>query len=110
MGLGVFVLGMHRSGTSAATRLVNLLGVPTCIDEDLSPTKADNPRGHWESESLTALNERLLDALGCDWSCPPRLEQGWENDSALEQLVAEAAVLFPTIFPTEQWVWKDPRN
>src|SRR5205085_8600392 len=26
MGVGVFVLGMHRSGTSAATRLVNLRG------------------------------------------------------------------------------------
>jgi predicted O-methyltransferase YrrM len=110
VSLGVFVLGMHRSGTSAATRLVNLLGVPTCVDEDLSPARADNPRGYWESESLTVFNERLLDALGCDWSCPPRLEQGWENDSALEQLVAEAAVVFPTIFPTEQWVWKDPRN
>src|SRR5438874_413152 len=26
--VGVFVLGMHRSGTSAANRVINLLGVP----------------------------------------------------------------------------------
>jgi predicted O-methyltransferase YrrM len=108
--IGVFVLGMHRSGTSAVTRLVNLLGVPTCIDDDLLPVKPDNPRGHWESESLTLLNERLLDALGSDWTCPPRLDPGWQDDPALSDLRDEAAELFAAVCPSEQWVWKDPRN
>ena len=54
---GVFVLGMHRSGTSAAARLVNFLGIPTCVDEDLLPTTEDNPKGFWESASLAALND-----------------------------------------------------
>ena len=40
---GVFVLGMHRSGTSAAARLVNLLGVPTCVEEDLLRTTRGQP-------------------------------------------------------------------
>ena len=110
MSLGVFVLGMHRSGTSAATRLVNLVGVPTCIDGDLLTRTDDNPRGYWESVSLTAFNDRLLAALGCDWSCPPLLEAGWEADPALAGLRAEASGLFPQVIPTEQWVWKDPRN
>jgi len=107
---GVFVLGMHRSGTSAAARLVNLLGVPTCVDADLLRTTRDNPRGYWESASMTAFNDRLLDALGCDWSCPVELAPGWERDESLAALRAEARELFPAIFPTEQWVWKDPRN
>jgi hypothetical protein len=107
---GVFVLGMHRSGTSAATRLVNLVGVPTCSDGELVAPTDDNPRGYWESVSLTAFNDRLLAALGCDWSCPPPLEVGWEVDPALAELRAEAAKLFPEAIPTEQWVWKDPRN
>lgn len=110
MNLGVFVLGMHRSGTSAATRLVNLAGVPTCIDGDLLATTDDNPRGYWESVSLTAFNDRLLAALGCDWSCPPLLEAGWEAAPALAGLRAEAAKLFHAVIPTERWVWKDPRN
>ena len=110
MSLGVFVLGMHRSGTSAATRLVNLLGVPTCTDGELVPPTDANPRGYWESVSLTAFNDRLLAALGCDWSCPPPLETGWEADPALAELRAEAAMLFPEAIPGEQWVWKDPRN
>ena len=110
MSLGVLVLGMHRSGTSAATRLVNLVGVPSCIDGDLPATTDDNPRGYWESVSLTAFNDRLLAALGCDWSCPPLLGAGWEANPALAGLRAEAATLFPEVIPTEQWVWKDPRN
>jgi hypothetical protein len=107
---GVFVLGMHRSGTSLAARLVNLLGVPTCVEGDLLRTTEHNPRGYWESATLTAFNDRLLDALECDWSCPPERVQDWERDEALAALRTEAADLFPTIFPDEQWVWKDPRN
>jgi hypothetical protein len=107
---GVFVLGMHRSGTSAATRLVNLLGVPTCVEADLIPATPDNPRGYWESATLGAFNDRLLAELGCDWSCPPALEPGWEEDSGLDALRAEAAGLHRSVFPAGEWVWKDPRN
>lgn len=110
MSRGVFVFGMHRSGTSAATRLINLLGVPTCVAHDLFPPSKDNPRGNWESASLTAFNDRLLGALGCDWTCPVSLTAGWENDPWLGWLYEEAADLFPQVLPSDQWVWKDPRN
>jgi hypothetical protein len=110
MGVGVFVLGMHRSGTSAATRLANLLGIPTCVEDDFFAAQPDNPRGHWESRSLTTFNERLLNALGCDWSCPPILESGWESAPSLSSLAAEGKALFEQVTPTEDWVWKDPRN
>ena len=110
MSHGVFVLGMHRSGTSAATRLVNLLGVPTCVEEDLLPGTADNPRGYWESGSLTAVNDRILATFESDWACPPALDPGWEDTLALDGLRSEARDAFPRVFPTEQWVWKDPRN
>jgi hypothetical protein len=110
VGRGVFVLGMHRSGTSAATRLINLLGVPTCVEKDLFPPSEDSPRGNWESVSLTAFNDRLLGALGFDWTCPVSLARGWENDPGLGWLYHEAAELFPQVVPGDRWVWKDPRN
>jgi hypothetical protein len=110
MERGVFVLGMHRSGTSAATRLINLLGVPTCVEEDLLPVAADNPSGYWESRSLMLLNDRVLAALDSDWRCPPQLEPGWEAGPRLDELRAEAAPLFARLFPSEEWVWKDPRT
>jgi hypothetical protein len=107
---GVFVLGMHRSGTSAVARLVNLLGIPTCLDEDLLPTTEDNPRGFWESASLAALNDRLLLELGSDWACPPALPAGWEHAPELADLRREAAEGVARVLPAGRWVWKDPRN
>jgi hypothetical protein len=106
---GVFVLGMHRGGTSAAARLVHLLGVPTCAAEDLMGPTVENPTGYWESRSLTACNDRLLEALGCDWSCPPALAPGWHLEPPAADLAEPARELFTGVMPAGQWVWKDPR-
>ena len=35
---------------------------------------------------------------------------GWESDEALGELREEATGLFSQVVPSEQWVWKDPRN
>jgi hypothetical protein len=110
MDTGVFVLGMHRSGTSAATRLINLLGLATPPDEDLVQPTDKNPKGYWESEALVNFNERVLAAVDCHMSCPIRLERGWERDSRLEDLRRAAPAAVASIFPTLPWVWKDPRH
>jgi hypothetical protein len=109
-GVGVFVLGMHRSGTSVATRLINLLGLPAPVEEDLLPPDRGNPTGYWESSSLVACNDRLLEALGSDMTCPEAFGSGWERDPRLHALYPEAAKLFAQAFPAPPWVFKDPRN
>ena len=91
---GVFVLGMHRSGTSAATRLVSLLGLRLPPDEDLVPLSAKNTKGYWESMSLVNFNERLLAAIGSDMRCPLLLRPGWEDDYRLDQLRNEVEETF----------------
>ena len=101
---------MHRSGTSTATRLVNLLGVPIPVEDDLLPPAFDNPRGHWESRSLVEFNDRILDARGCDWTCPVRFESGWEADRSVAALATDAVDVFRRVVVTDEWVWKDPRN
>jgi hypothetical protein len=106
---GVVVLGMHRSGTSVATRLVSLLGLGLPREQDLVPPSGKNPKGYWESLSLVAFNERLLKAHGTDMRCPVRLEPGWENDARLEPFRMEAHGAFRRTFPRDPWVWKDPR-
>lgn len=107
--MSVVVLGMHRSGTSVATRVVNLLGVPMCRPADLLPGHAGNERGHWESTPLAMENERLLHALSARWWCPPdsagQAEALAEDESAVER----ARRTFTASYPTPQWVWKDPR-
>jgi hypothetical protein len=107
---GVFVLGMHRSGTSAVTRLISLLGPRTPPEEDLVQPTHKNPKGYWESEALVNFNERVLAAVGSDIGCPLVLRPGWEDDSRLDALRREAPQEVRTIFPTTPWVWKDPRH
>ena len=99
---GVFVLGMHRSGTSAVARLVNLLGVPLVAD-DLLPADDANPKGYWESASLKVANDELLEDLGWSWLWPPRVPPNWDDD-ALTPARRFAGAL------GGEWVWKDPRN
>ena len=42
----IAVLGMHRSGTSVTTRVVQLLGAYLGEESDLMPTLPDNPEAH----------------------------------------------------------------
>ena len=103
---GVFVLGMHRSGTSVAARLVNLLGVPLLSDDLLPPDDA-NPKGYWESETLKRLNDELLAGLGRDWTWPPRVTPPWDGAAAQRMSVRAREELGAL---GDEWVWKDPRN
>lgn len=61
----VLVLGMHRSGTSALTRVINLMGfqAPRTL---MAATEA-NEAGFWESEVFMDLNETILKACGSNW-------------------------------------------
>lgn len=63
----VIVLGMHRSGTSALARVLNLCGA--YLPANLRPPKLrNNPKGSWEPEEVVALNERILRHLGGAWN------------------------------------------
>ncbi len=62
----VVVLGMHRSGTSAITRGLQVMGVR--LGDRLMPSfEGNNAKGFWEDIDLNALNIEMLNALGSDW-------------------------------------------
>lgn len=103
------MLGMHRSGTSVATRLVNLLG-PSTSSDLLGPTPW-NPRGIWESGSLIGCNDELLASTGHSWWYPP--PDGGRYDATTASLAAfavSARSAFDLVHPAAPWVWKDPRT
>jgi hypothetical protein len=106
----VLVLGMHRSGTSLTTRLVNLLGPNLCRPEDLARGRGGNERGHWESVPLVAENDRLLALVASRWWCPPT------GRAEVDRLIGDADArehareAFERSHPTTPWVWKDPRT
>jgi hypothetical protein len=105
---GVMVLGMHRSGTSAVTRILDLLGADLGPADELI-TEFDNPAGHWENTSLTRCNERILNALGRSWDFPPRLRPGWERGETASALLGDMDRTFRRVYQREPWAWKDPR-
>jgi Glycosyl transferases group 1 len=104
------VLGMHRGGTSAVTRVINLLGLRVGETAALMPPRPSNPTGFWEVSRLKALNNRLLEFLGADWTCAPPALSGWAQFRELEPLRERARRTFREVHPTSPWVWKDPRN
>jgi hypothetical protein len=109
LGRGLIVLGMHRSGTSAVTGAIDALGLPACRVEDRMPAQQSNERGFFESRSLAAFDERLLNRLGGTWFVPPTLRAGWQARRGLLDSKAQAANLFRDAHPFQSWVWKDPR-
>jgi glycosyltransferase involved in cell wall biosynthesis len=63
----IFVLGMHRSGTSAITRGLQVLGV-SLGENLLPPVLLDNPKGYFEDVDFAAFNAELLRAVDSDWN------------------------------------------
>ena len=106
----VLVVGMHRSGTSATAGALSHLGLGAPSGDDLTPATKRNALGHFESRSLTAFNDQLLDRLGGSWSAPPRVDPQSPGDHELAGARRDAISLLAVTFPRRPFVWKDPRN
>jgi O-antigen biosynthesis protein len=105
---GVFVLGMHRSGTSALTRILNLMGVE--LGEQLLGANPGNASGHWESIPIMEVNERVLAALGMSWSDPRTMAHNWLDHDEVVRLLPEARLAAGKEFlQARLWAVKDPR-
>ena len=102
------VLGMHRSGTSALTRIIGHLGASLPLDP--MPETADNPCGYWESRSIARFNSRLLESAGTRWNDDAPLPDAWFADPARMADEDEAATLLAAAFgDAKLLVLKDPR-
>jgi hypothetical protein len=109
MGRNVVVIGMHRSGTSAMTNAIRLLGCSIGDTGDFSSPKRWNPEGNWEHQRLIGCNERILNLRGGTWFAPPRLPSGWMQRRKTHTMLSCLRSEFAAIYPEEGWVWKDPR-
>ncbi|MER9301482.1 glycosyltransferase [Mesorhizobium sp. M0496] len=61
----IMVLGMHRSGTSALTRAISLLGAE--LPKNMLGANPTNEAGHWEPVRLMELHDRMLAEAGSRW-------------------------------------------
>ncbi len=108
----VVVLGSHRSGTSAITRLLGLLGLELGPHEQLlEPIQGDNEKGFYEHRPISEVNERILRRLEGSWREPPVLADGWESNEELDDLRARGRDLIARDFDgARSWGFKDPRT
>ncbi len=76
----ILVAGMHRSGTSAVTRFLNLYGA-SLPKNLLKPVKNDNDLGFWESQVLMEFHDEVLNSIGCTWDSVSPIPDDWFRSS-----------------------------
>ncbi|MCF8002613.1 MAG: hypothetical protein K9L32_00130 [Chromatiaceae bacterium] len=103
------VLGMHRSGTSAVTRALEVLGVR--LGEHLMPAHAgNNDLGFFEDLDVVALNEAVLKQLGYSWYDLKPLDPSALRAADLDTLRQRGADLLRARLQQDPWFGlKDPR-
>jgi hypothetical protein len=96
------VLGMHRSGTSCLTGLLEDAGV---FLGEVSKSNPHNRKGNQENPRIMALNEAVLADAGAAWNRPPEHPVRWtvQRTADLRQIVADYR-------GREPWAFKDPRT
>ena len=105
----LFILGMHRSGTSALARVFSLLGA--ALPRHLLPPGPGNPLGHWEPEPAVALHDQVLAAAGTsvnDLHGPP--DAWFATPSASAFLSPMRALIREEFADAPLFVFKDPRS
>src|ERR1700722_3203616 len=106
--LCVLVLGMHRSGTSALTRCLNLLGMD--LGSHLLGPERANAKGYWEHADAVRINDALLRSFGMYWHSVDPLPENWLQSEAAETAREEIRVLIRRDFSgVPLWGLKDPR-
>ena len=103
----IFVLGMHRSGTSALSRVLNLVGFAQA--STLMKANDFNPSGYWEPQPVVALNDGYLWDMQRYWGDPKPVDLT-DDVPRFERAVADAHTVLNEQFEGAQsFVLKDPR-
>lgn len=107
----ICVLGMHRSGTSAVSRILNLMGVD--LGTNLMPPAPENPEGFWENLDFVEINENIFSHLEASWDNVTPAFVALDNTSNPELTPFKekiASVVKANFFESSLWGWKDPRT
>jgi hypothetical protein len=104
----ILVLGMHRSGTSAAAGILVKLG--GAQPKTLMPAEGANERGYFESQALMTFHDELLASAGSSWTDWRQFNPAWYQSPTAAAFRKRAKQLFKEEFDGEPLaVLKDPR-
>ena len=100
----ILLIGMHRSGTSAITRLIGDMGA--YIGNDLLEASPDNPHGFWERNDVLAINRAILKSQNCNWFTVERFDSSRPLPAELH---APMQAIADELSAHAPFVVKDPR-
>lgn len=105
----LIVLGMHRSGTSPLTRLLNLMGAYVGAEGGLMDPTVANPKGHWERLDVYELHQDFFKAVGVGWQKVCRLNLEEVSNEQRAAFTEQARRIVHKLDAYRPWVLKDPR-
>ena len=82
---------MHRSGTSALTRVLNLLGC--ALPDNLLGAGVGNETGHWEAASVVTLNDQIFASAGTRWDDWGPLNDDWRQSPLRDEMLHKASAV-----------------
>ena len=99
---------MHRSGTSALTRMLGSLGCR--LPKTLLEPNEYNALGYWESSEISELNDAILKSAGSSWDDWEAFHQGWYASLVADEFRDHARTVLENEFGDSRlFVLKDPR-
>jgi len=107
----ILVLGMHRSGTSALARVLDLMGAAAGEPDELLPVHpTDNPTGYWERAEFNALHDALLATTGHAWDRLAGFDaRALDMEAAAAPLRGLQRLVDRLDASGQPWIAKDPR-
>ncbi|MDE0036971.1 MAG: glycosyltransferase [Gammaproteobacteria bacterium] len=105
----IFVLGMHRSGTSAVARILNLMGVYFGGEHVGTGRSEQNVKGFWERRDVRDLNDDMLFDSSCDWDCVADFDLDALSAETRSTHVDAAADIVLNMDAHRPWFIKEPR-
>ncbi|MEZ5673137.1 MAG: sulfotransferase [Thiotrichaceae bacterium] len=105
----IIVLGMHRSGTSAVARLLNMMGAYFAPERMELPINQANPKGYWERRDVVNLNEDILKSLNISWDRLAEFTPKTINSDIIQRFQPHVAEIVLGLDAQRPWMVKDPR-
>ncbi|KUK76222.1 MAG: Glycosyl transferase family 2, partial [candidate division WS6 bacterium 34_10] len=63
----IYIIGMHRSGTSLVANLLDKVGIYLGESDDLLPPNFDNRYGFYENKDFVEINDSVLKKFDLEW-------------------------------------------
>lgn len=103
------VLGMHRSGTSAVTGALSLMGAYFGPDDAGLPANEENPKGFWERRDFHRLCNDLMHSAEAEWWKVAEFSPDQIPQDALEAGLDAFGGILEELDEHRPWVLKEPQ-